>query len=86
MLKDDNDAMRTLSLINDIQNLGLEYHFEREICELLRHIHDDDDKHSHDKLHITALRFRLLRQHGYNVTSGDFQIFCNTCLLKLTSI
>lgn len=73
MLKDDNDAMRMLSLINDIQQLGLEYHFEREICELLRHIQDDDDKDSHDNLHITALRFRLLRQHGYHVSSDVFK-------------
>ncbi|KAL6127344.1 hypothetical protein ACLB2K_075385 [Fragaria x ananassa] len=65
-----------IDLVNDLQRLGVAYHFENEIDEILKQIHhnyscgtDDDD------LYTTALRFRLLRQHGYNISCDIFNKF-----------
>ena len=62
----------TLELIDTIQRLGLDYHFEDQISEKLR----ENKKISLDKynsdLHIISLWFRLLRQEGYNVSSGTY--------------
>ena len=61
-----------LNFIDAIQRLGVAYHFEEEIEEALRHICDDhhysDDKY--DDLYNVSLRFRLLRQQGYNISCG----------------
>lgn len=61
-----------LNLIDSIQRLGLSYHFEREINETLHHMQKpsmvDNDEHIYD----TALRFQLLRQQGYSISSGKF--------------
>lgn len=62
-----------LRLIDSIQRLGLSYHFEDEINEILEHIQKsskvDDEE---EDLYIIALRFRLLRQHRYYVSCGMF--------------
>lgn len=71
----DEPFIRKLELIDAIQRLGLEYHFEIEIKQALGKYHDDsDDNDSDDDLYATALRFRLLRQHGYNVPQGILSI------------
>ena len=48
------------------------YHFDREIEESLQHVydifHDADD--TDDDLYNVALRFQLLKQQGYNISSG----------------
>ncbi|XP_062106180.1 probable terpene synthase 9 [Humulus lupulus] len=62
-----------LKLIDSIQRLGVEYHFENEIEEAVSLIYADDDQTSN--LYITALRFRLLRQHGLFVGSDVFDKF-----------
>nr|WNI01934.1 terpene synthase [Psidium guajava] len=68
-----------LNLIDQIQRLGLAYHFEIEIDEQLEQIHkcyfechcDNKD----DDLYTTALLFRLLRQQGYNISCEIFNKF-----------
>ncbi|KAF8006937.1 hypothetical protein BT93_K1051 [Corymbia citriodora subsp. variegata] len=68
-----------LNLINQIQRLGIAYHFEIEIDEQLEQIHrshfefhcGDND----DNLSTVALLFRLLRQHGYNISCEIFNKF-----------
>lgn len=68
-----DDLPCKLELIDVIQRLGVDYHFEKEIKESLKYIHD---KYKHqnskddDDLRTVALRFRLLRQGGYNVPCG----------------
>ncbi|GAB4850252.1 hypothetical protein Ancab_029548 [Ancistrocladus abbreviatus] len=72
----DIDFAEKLNLIDSVQRLGVAYHFEAEIEEALEqnfsayvdHFYRDDD------LHRVSLLFRLLRQHGYNVSCGEFQI------------
>ncbi|XP_039173732.1 valencene synthase-like [Eucalyptus grandis] len=68
-----------LNLIDQIQRLGLAYHFEIEIDEQLQQIHRSYFESHHgdndDNLHMTALLFRLLRQQGYNVPCEIFNKF-----------
>nr|WBW04459.1 terpene synthase [Ficus pandurata] len=67
----------TLELIDTIQRLGLDYHFENEISEKLREMKKiSADEFDYD-LYIVSLWFRLLRQEGYNVSSGIFQKYTN---------
>ncbi|KAF8391449.1 hypothetical protein HHK36_023754 [Tetracentron sinense] len=61
-----------LELIDDFQRLGLSYHFEKEIKRALDSIIciKADNERVLCSLHATALRFRLLRQHKYEVSQG----------------
>ncbi|KAJ4978805.1 hypothetical protein NE237_009585 [Protea cynaroides] len=63
-----------LELIDDIERLGLGYHFEEEIRKALDTVvsMEDMETMTNENLHATALRFRLLRQHGYEVNQGMF--------------
>ncbi|CAN0878474.1 Probable terpene synthase 3 [Linum grandiflorum] len=65
-----------LKLIDVVERLGIGYHFEAEIEEQLEHVYNGGDN-VHDDLSTVALQFRLLRQHGYSVTSDIFNKFKN---------
>ncbi|XP_042402536.1 beta-eudesmol synthase-like [Zingiber officinale] len=73
MLKDTSDILQLMNLIDSIQLLRLDYHFEDEIDGALRLIFEVDDNNY--GLYETSLRFRLLRQHGYNVSADTFNKF-----------
>ncbi|XP_031284205.1 (-)-germacrene D synthase-like [Pistacia vera] len=65
-----------LDLIDAIQRLGVSYHFETEVDEILAKVykaHQDSDLR--DDLYSTSLEFRLLRQHGYNISCDIFNKF-----------
>ncbi|PRQ33701.1 putative lyase [Rosa chinensis] len=64
-----------LNLIDDIQRLGVSYHFKNEIDGILKQIHHNYSYGSEDDLYTTALRFRLLRQQGCNVSCDMFNKF-----------
>ncbi|XP_070037429.1 sesquiterpene synthase 15b-like isoform X1 [Nicotiana tomentosiformis] len=72
-------SLQTLDLINAIQCLGIAYHFEHEIEESLACIYSCYDQLNAEAdetdLHLVALRFRVLRQHGYYVSSHVFRKF-----------
>nr|AXY92169.1 terpene synthase 4 [Rhodomyrtus tomentosa] len=75
-----DNSSQILHLIDQIQRLGIYYHFEREIDEQLEKIHKSYSRLVHgvfkaDDLHMIALIFRLLRQQGYNVSSEVFNKF-----------
>ncbi|KAF5741462.1 terpene synthase [Tripterygium wilfordii] len=73
MINDEGGEVLTkLELINDIQRLGLGYHFEKDIRKALHRFISSKEETS---LHATALRFRLLRQHGYQVSQEVFKHF-----------
>ena len=74
--KDKQQAKRcsaSLNLIDAIQRLGVAYHFEDQIEKELHQIFTgylNDDVGDNGDLSAVALQFRLLREHGFNVTSG----------------
>ncbi|KAG7953730.1 hypothetical protein I3843_12G124000 [Carya illinoinensis] len=74
-------SSQKLELIDAIQRLSKSYHFEIEIDSILQEIHkyyyysEDESKISDHDLYTIALRFRLLRQQGYNIPSDVFNKF-----------
>ncbi|CAL1373266.1 unnamed protein product [Linum trigynum] len=70
---------QTLNLIDLIERLGVDYHFEDEIERILGQeyvkITSGAENYNDDDLYNVALRFRLLRQHGCNVSSDIFKRF-----------
>uniref|UniRef100_A0A2N9HVV0 Terpene synthase N-terminal domain-containing protein n=1 Tax=Fagus sylvatica TaxID=28930 RepID=A0A2N9HVV0_FAGSY len=72
------DPANQLELIDILQKLGLSYHFEDEINKLLKSIYNNvsnNDTWDKEGLYAAALKFRLLRQHGYNVSQELFSSF-----------
>ena len=68
------DPANQLELIDILQKQGLSYHFEDEINKLLKSIYNNvsnNDTWDKEGLYAAALKFRLLRQHGYNVSQGN---------------
>ena len=79
-----NRPLDQLELIENLQRLGLAYHFETEIKNILHNIYNNkDDKWKNENLYATSLEFRLLRQHGYNVSQGN-ECICFTTSLTLS--
>ncbi|XVE80840.1 hypothetical protein DITRI_Ditri15bG0012800 [Diplodiscus trichospermus] len=64
-----------LHFIDAVQRLGVAYHFEKEIEEALKNIYHDRNDIESDDLYTTAVRFRLLREHGFNVHCEVFNKF-----------
>ncbi|KAL9454231.1 hypothetical protein AB3S75_009763 [Citrus x aurantiifolia] len=80
MLKALNKTSHTLELIDAIQRLGVSYHFESEIDEILGKMHKaygDGDlwDNENDKLYYIALQFRLFRQNGYRISADVLNTF-----------
>ncbi|KAJ1267201.1 hypothetical protein BS78_07G038100 [Paspalum vaginatum] len=69
-----SSLVQKMELIDILQRIGVDYHYKKEIDELLCSIYDDKDGGS-DSLYITSLRFYLLRKHGYRVSSDMFEKF-----------
>ncbi|XP_004303550.1 PREDICTED: (-)-alpha-pinene synthase-like [Fragaria vesca subsp. vesca] len=68
-----SDFSTQMKSIDAMQRLGIAYHFERDIENALEQAHAAC---VHDgNLYNVALRFRLLREHGYNVSSDIFKRF-----------
>ncbi|XP_026395394.1 terpene synthase 10-like isoform X2 [Papaver somniferum] len=66
-----------LKLIDTIQRLGYDYHFENEIKNALDTVFsiEEADFCEEKDWYTRALRFRLLRQHGYEVSQDVFKDF-----------
>lgn len=79
--KNVTNPLREANLIDSIQRLGLYHHFEHDIGELLRHIHNNHVENGtitlNEDLHSIALVFRLLRQQGYHILPDAFKKFKN---------
>ncbi|XP_062076343.1 alpha-humulene synthase [Humulus lupulus] len=69
------DVSHQLKLINAVERLGLSYLFESEIENELESIYNKSVDQNYilkdENLHDASLRFRLLRQHGFRVSSPD---------------
>ncbi|PKI53510.1 hypothetical protein CRG98_026098 [Punica granatum] len=65
------NPLAKLELIDAVHRLGLQYQFKAEIKHALHVIHQRaEDSRFSDDIYAIALRFRLLRQHGYHVSQG----------------
>ncbi|KAA8526468.1 hypothetical protein F0562_008329 [Nyssa sinensis] len=71
LLKSSRDPSVQLKLIDSIQRLGVTYHFVEEIKDGISLVHN----HVPHDLHTAALQFRLLREHGYSISSAVFDKF-----------
>ncbi|KAG4177007.1 hypothetical protein ERO13_A11G281100v2 [Gossypium hirsutum] len=69
----DDELLYKLRLIDTIKRLGVSYHFEREIEEVLLNIYEHDYKD--DQTLETTLQFRLLRENGLGVPCEWFKKF-----------
>ncbi|KAI3687967.1 hypothetical protein L1987_81672 [Smallanthus sonchifolius] len=91
MIREVGNPLNTLELVDDLQRLGISYHFEDEITNLVEVVYNNyyktRDKWNTMDLNLKALGFRLLRQHGYQVHQEIFHNFKdNTQNLKPHSL
>ncbi|XVE50475.1 hypothetical protein DITRI_Ditri01bG0165100 [Diplodiscus trichospermus] len=70
----DHELSDKLRLVDTMQRLGVSYHFEREMEDALQKICDHDNKND-ESLEVASLRFRLLRENGFNVQCETFNKF-----------
>ncbi|KAA8524537.1 hypothetical protein F0562_010960 [Nyssa sinensis] len=76
LINETTDPLAKLELIDAVQRLGLKYQFETEIKNGVDCVYKNSiDAWLFDDLYAPALRFRLLRQHGYNVPQEVFARF-----------
>ncbi|KAL5227528.1 hypothetical protein ABZP36_015793 [Zizania latifolia] len=73
----------TVALVDVLEHLGVDNHFRDEIATALLHVVHRDEHDcavaasggNNSDLHVTSLRFRLLRQHGFRVSVDVFDKF-----------
>ncbi|KAL4012924.1 hypothetical protein IC575_025070 [Cucumis melo] len=73
-----DDPLRQLELVDTLQRLGISYHFENEIKNVLKTAFEksyENDYWKKKNLYATSLEFRLLRQHGFNLSQDVFNNF-----------
>ncbi|PHT62691.1 hypothetical protein T459_33460 [Capsicum annuum] len=68
-----SQELEKLELIDNLYRLGVSYHFKDEIMKILRSISQQTPG---DSLYSTALKFRLLRPHGFPISLGVLALFC----------
>ncbi|XP_031287270.1 (3S,6E)-nerolidol synthase 1-like [Pistacia vera] len=73
------DSFEGLAIIDAVQRLGIDYHFQEEIQQIIRrqYVISATYPFQHHYLQEIPLRFRLLRQEGYNVPTDMFNKFIN---------
>ncbi|CDP18842.1 unnamed protein product [Coffea canephora] len=78
LLAIEKPMMEKFNLIDNIERLGISYHFGDKIEDQLQEYYDactNFEKHAECDLSIAALQFRLFRQHGFNISCGIFDGF-----------
>lgn len=64
-------AVEVATLVDTIERLGIDHCFREEITAAMRRVCSEQlEFSSSNDLHVVALRFRLLRQHGIWVSAG----------------
>ncbi|KAF5178664.1 Alpha-terpineol synthase protein [Thalictrum thalictroides] len=72
-LNDSVGSLGNLDFIDAVQRLGLGHYYKEEIKRALDNEFINYNQSFDDDLYTTSLRFRLLRQHGYDVPQDVFQ-------------
>ncbi|KAM0944079.1 putative (-)-alpha-terpineol synthase [Dioscorea sansibarensis] len=78
LLRENKDVIHQLKLIDILRQLGVAYHFEREIKDAIGAIYglmNINISILKDDLFSTTLLFRLLREHGFKVSQEVFDGF-----------
>jgi len=70
ILNKTENELDQLEFIDVLQRLGVAYHYNNEIRDILDNIYIKQTFKLKKNLHATALEFRLLRQHGYDISTG----------------
>lgn len=70
LFKTSNDTVVKMSLVDKLQHLGIDHLFEDQIDTAMWQILKSE--FSNYNLYEVALRFRLLREHGYCVSPGIY--------------
>ncbi|XP_020189798.2 beta-sesquiphellandrene synthase-like [Aegilops tauschii subsp. strangulata] len=73
VIKESNGIQNVMELILSLERLGLDYHYENEIGELLDVVLNSD--YDDNNLQLVSLRFYLLRKNRYDVSSDVFNKF-----------
>ncbi|KAA8519937.1 hypothetical protein F0562_014153 [Nyssa sinensis] len=74
------DPLEGLIMIDAVQRLGIDYHFQEEIESVLQNQFMGTENNN---LYEVSLRFRLLRQEGYHVPADVFNNFkCKKGMFK----
>jgi hypothetical protein len=66
LLSTRKNTIERMFLLDTLQHLGIDYHFEEQINMVLRQILESEISNSN--LHEVSLRFRLLREQGHWVS------------------
>lgn len=69
--KAKGDACLTLKLIDSMQRLGVAYHFEKKIKAAIVTLVSSSTASTTTDLQTVALQFRILRQYGISISSGN---------------
>ncbi|PWA92477.1 camphene synthase [Artemisia annua] len=73
------NPLSTLNLVDDLQRLGIWYHFVDDISNVLDNVYNKyykgREKWNTLDLNLKALGFRLLRHNGYHITQDIFEDF-----------
>ncbi|XP_042471971.1 terpene synthase 10-like isoform X1 [Zingiber officinale] len=78
VIHDDKEVEEQLQLIDQLQQLGVAYHFKDDIKDSLSSLHaslEDISLKFKDNLHASAVLFRLLRENGFSVSEDIFYKF-----------
>lgn len=70
------DSLSRLKLVDAIERLGLKRHFQEEIKTNVEIVYRNVSNKYNEDLYATALRFRVLRQHGYLISEGMYIYVC----------
>ncbi|KAG8046604.1 hypothetical protein GUJ93_ZPchr0008g11863 [Zizania palustris] len=73
LIKGSSEVSKIVDLVITLQRLGLDSYYETEIHELLHTLYNND--YNDKDLNQVSLRFYLLRQNGYDVSSDIFVHF-----------
>ncbi|XP_047338783.1 terpene synthase 10-like [Impatiens glandulifera] len=75
LLEKNETPLEKLELIDNVQRLGISYHFDTKLDNILNLLYNHTDWLTESNLHETSLKFRLFRQRGYDVPQEVFDKF-----------